>query len=202
MHVGTDHVPSSWPALKARLAELGWVDGKNVELIWRNLEPDAADAQATAFVLQRVDVIVAFEDTSIAAAQKATKGTKHPTPIVFLHPSDPVRDGLVASLSRPGRNLTGVFGPRDIVAKQLELYQLLVPKLRRVLTLVDPTTRPRSASCPSTRPRPRICSDRSSWTSARPRTPPTSSASSVRCVPERSTGRSCCRRISGSTTRP
>ena len=142
MHVGTDHVPSSWPALKARLAELGWVDGKNVELIWRNLEPDAADAQATAFVLQRVDAIVAFEDTSIAAAQKATKGMKHPTPIVFLHPSDPVRDGLVASLSRPGRNLTGVYGPRDIVAKQLELYQLLVPKLRRVLTLVDPDNAP------------------------------------------------------------
>jgi putative ABC transport system substrate-binding protein len=59
-------------------------------------------------------------------------------PIVFLHPSDPVRDGLVKSLSHPGGNLTGVFGARDVVAKQLELYQLLVPRLRRVLTLVDP----------------------------------------------------------------
>ena len=62
----------------------------------------------------------------------------HPTPIVFLHPSDPVRDGLADSLSRPDRNLTGVFGARDVVAKQLELYQLLVPKLHTVLTLVDP----------------------------------------------------------------
>jgi ABC-type uncharacterized transport system substrate-binding protein len=138
MHVGTDHVPPSLNTLKARLKELGWTDGRNVELIWRNLEPDAAEEQARIFVRQRVDVIVAFEDTSISAAQKATAGTRNPIPIVFLHPSDPIRDGLVESLSRPGRNLTGVYGPRDVVAKQLELYQLLVPRLRRVLTLVDP----------------------------------------------------------------
>ena len=47
--------------------------------------------------------------------------------------------GSTDSLSRPDRNLTGVFGARDVVAKQLELYQLLVPKLHTVLTLVDPT---------------------------------------------------------------
>ena len=49
-----------------------------------------------------------------------------------------MRDELVKSLSRPGGNLTGVFGPRDVVAKQLERYQAVVPGLRRVLTLVDP----------------------------------------------------------------
>lgn len=139
MHVGTDHVPPSWPSLKDRLEELGWIDGRNVELIWRNLEPEAAEVEAQTFVRQRVDVIVAYEDTSIAAAQEATAGMQEPIPIVFLHPSDPVRDGLVASLSRPERNLTGVYGPRDVVAKQLELYQLLVPDLRRVLTLIDPS---------------------------------------------------------------
>ena len=63
----------------------------------------------------------------------------HPTPVVFLHPFDPVRDGLTDSLARPDRNFTGVFGARDVVAKQLELYQLLDPKMRRMLTLVDPT---------------------------------------------------------------
>jgi putative ABC transport system substrate-binding protein len=83
-----------------------------------------------------VDVIVAFEDQSIRAAQAAT--AKDRIPVVFLHPSDPVRDGLVKSLSRPGGNLTGVFGARDVVAKQLELYELIVPGLRRVLTLIDP----------------------------------------------------------------
>lgn len=139
MHVGTDHVPSSWPSLKARLDELGWTDDENVRLLWRNLEPDEADPQADVFVGQGVDVIVAFEDTSIAAAQDATAGMSDPVPIVFLHPSDPVRDGLVKTLSRPDSNLTGVYGARDAVAKQLELYQLLVPRLRRVLTLADPT---------------------------------------------------------------
>lgn len=138
MHVGTDHVPPSLGTLKARLKQLGWVQGRNVELTWRNLEPDAADAQAGVFVRDGVDVIVAFEDKSIDAAQQATKELRDRIPVVFLHPSDPVRDGLVPSLSRPNRNLTGVFGARDVVAKQLEIYQRLVPGLRRVLTLVDP----------------------------------------------------------------
>jgi putative ABC transport system substrate-binding protein len=136
MHVGTDHVPPSLDALKARLRQLGWIDGSNIKLIWRNLEPDEAEAQAKTFVRERVDVIVAFEDQSIRAAQAAT--AKNRIPIVFLHPSDPVRDGLVKSLSRPGGNLTGIFGARDVVAKQLELYKLLVPGLHRVLTLIDP----------------------------------------------------------------
>jgi len=138
MHVGTDHIPPSLDTLEARLKELGWTEGQNIELIWKNLEPDEAEEQAREFVRERVDVIVAFEDQSIRAAQAATAKPGNRIPIVFLHPSDPVRDGLVKSLSHPGGNLTGVFGPRDIVAKQLELYQLLVPRLHRVLTLVDP----------------------------------------------------------------
>jgi putative ABC transport system substrate-binding protein len=136
MHVGTDHVPPSLPTLEARLKQLGWIDGRNIKLIWRNLEPDEAEGQAKEFVRERVNVIVAFEDQSIRAAQAATARDR--IPIVFLHPSDPVRDGLVKSLSRPGGNLTGIFGARDVVAKQLELYELLVPGLRRVLTLIDP----------------------------------------------------------------
>ena len=139
MHVGIDHIPPALDPLKARLAELGWTEGKNIELIFRNLEPKQAPEQARQFVRQRVDVIVAFEDQSIDAAQEATARVQGRIPVVFLHPSDPLRDGLVKSLSRPGGNMTGVFGPRDVVAKQLEVYQALVPQLRRVLTLVDPT---------------------------------------------------------------
>jgi putative ABC transport system substrate-binding protein len=137
MHVGTDHIPPSLDTLKARLQELGWIEGENIELIWRNLEPEAVEVQAKEFVDDDVDAIVAFEDQSIDAAKLAT--AKKRIPIVFLHPSDPVRDGIAKSLSRPGGNLTGVFGPRDVVAKQLDVYQALVPQLRRVLTLVDPT---------------------------------------------------------------
>lgn len=156
MHVGTDHVPPSLGTLVGRLADLGWIDGSHdalvatlvqdghvegprIQLIWRNLEPAQADDQAAAFVAEHVDVIVAFEDKSIGAAQAATAKMEHPIPVVFLHPSDPVRDGLVESLSHPGGNLTGVFGARDPVVRQLELYQQIMPGLRRLLTLVDPT---------------------------------------------------------------
>lgn len=159
LHVGTDHVPPSLGTLVARLIELGWIDSPQeevmasltedgriqsprVELLWRNLEEEAVGAQAREFVDQHVDVIVAFEDTSIAAAQAATAEPEDRIPVVFLHPSDPVRQGLVASLSDPGGNLTGVFGARDPVAKQLELYQEIVPGLKRLLTLVDPTNAP------------------------------------------------------------
>jgi putative tryptophan/tyrosine transport system substrate-binding protein len=140
MHVGTDHIPPALEPLQARLAELGWTEGEDIELVFRNLEPEQAEGQADAFVRERVDVIVSFEDQSIDAAKAATARMRsNRIPVVFLHPSDPLRDGLAKSLSRPGGNLTGVFGPRDVVAKQLERYQALVPRLRRVLTLVDPT---------------------------------------------------------------
>lgn len=139
MHVGTDHIAPSLGGLKAGLAELGWVEGKNIQLDYKNLEKELAAAQARAFVLGRVDVIVAFEDASIEAAKEATADEENRIPVVFLHPTDPVADGLVESLSHPNANLTGVFGARDELDKQLELYQLLVPKLRRVLALVDPT---------------------------------------------------------------
>jgi putative ABC transport system substrate-binding protein len=157
MHVGTDHVPPSLGTLLGRLADLGWIDGSadelvaglvedghvqgpRIELIWRNLEDkEQAEDQAAEYVGEHVDVIVAFEDKSIAAAQAATAPMEHPIPVVFLHPSDPVRDGLVESLSHPGGNLTGVFGARDPVVRQLELYQQIMPGLRRLMTLVDPT---------------------------------------------------------------
>lgn len=168
MHVGTDHNPPSLATLVAGLGDLGWFDGsptqvvqqlvgdesmvqgkmkqlqgqydgQRIQLIWRNLEKEQVAAQAQEFVRERVDLIVAFEDKSIAAAQAATAGMAQPIPVVFLHPSDPVRDGLVKSLSAPGGNLTGVFGARDPVAKQLERYKQIMPGLRRLLTLVDPT---------------------------------------------------------------
>jgi putative tryptophan/tyrosine transport system substrate-binding protein len=159
MHVGLDHVPSSLAGIVTQLEkEYGWalrdsdVDacleekrascslrGEKVELLWRNLDSrdkSTAETQAEVFVGQGIDLIVAFEDQSIAAARKATVQSQ--TPIVFLHPNDPVRDGLVDSLANPGTNLTGVFGARDLVAKHLEYFTLLVPDLQRVLALVNP----------------------------------------------------------------
>jgi putative ABC transport system substrate-binding protein len=137
MHVGLDHIPPSLKPLEARLRELGWIQGRNIDLIWRNLpNEDAAKAQARAFVKDHVDLIIAFEDQSVRQAKAAT-AVSH-TPVVFLHPVDPVQAGYVRSLRHPGGNLTGVFGLRDLVAKQLELYKAVVPGLHRVLALVDP----------------------------------------------------------------
>jgi putative ABC transport system substrate-binding protein len=138
MHVGLDHVPPSLEPLKARLRELGWIQGRNVDLISRIHLPDedAAKAQAQAFVRQHVALIVAFEDQSVRQAQAAS--ARSHTPVVFLHPVDPVGAGYVHSLRHPGGNLTGVFGLRDLVAKQLELYKAVMPGLVRVLALADP----------------------------------------------------------------
>ena len=174
MHVGTDHNPPSLATLVAGLGDLGWFDGpaapvmqqlvgdgklvdgrmqqvqgeydgQRIVLIWRNLLDKAqAVAQAQEFVRERVDLIVAFEDKSIAAAQDATSDPANRIPVVFLHPSDPVRDGLITSLAHPGGNLTGGFGARDPVAKQLELYREILPEPQplRLFTLVDPTDSP------------------------------------------------------------
>ncbi len=170
MHVGTDHNPPSLATLVAGLGDLGWFDGsptqvmqqligdgtpvqgrmkqvqgqydgQRIRLIWRNLDPDQVGAQAKEYVREHVDLIVAFEDKSIRAAQDATRDPANQIPVVFLHPSDPVRDGLVDSLSHPGGNLTGVWGARDPVVKQLEIYRQILPapKPLRLLTLVDPT---------------------------------------------------------------
>src|SRR3954452_24333966 len=170
MHVGTDQNPPSLGTLVAGLGDLGWFDGpaapvmqqlvghegringreqqlqgeyagQRITLIWRNREKNQAAAQAEEFVRERVDVIVAFEDTSIAAAQAATADPAAAIPVVFLHPSDPVRDGLIASVAHPAGNLTGAFGARDPVAKQLEHYRAILPGRQplRLLTLVDRT---------------------------------------------------------------
>jgi len=170
MHVGTDHNPPSLATLVAELGDLGWFDGspsqvmqqligdgtmvqgrmkqlqgqyegQRIQVIWRNLDPGQAEKQAREFVRERVDLIVAFEDKSIRAAQDATADPGNRIPVVFLHPSDPVRDGLVKSLSHPGGNLTGVGGARDPLAKQLEIYRQIMPGPQplRLLTLVDPT---------------------------------------------------------------
>ncbi|MDQ3670910.1 MAG: ABC transporter substrate-binding protein [Actinomycetota bacterium] len=156
MHVGLDHVPRSLDGLTLELEEgFEWdlpdpdvercleekrkscdLEGESVKLMWRNLDRSEAAKQAEVFVGEGVDLIVAFEDQSIEAAQQATVETQ--TPIIFLHPSDPVRDGLVDSLARPGTNFTGVFGARDLVAKHLEYFTLLIPDAERILALVNP----------------------------------------------------------------
>jgi len=115
---------------------LGYKEGKNIQLDWRNLPNEAAAHEtAKAFVRDGVDLIVTFENQTVRAAKAATTQI----PIVFLHVDNPVAAGFVHSLLRPGGNLTGftsfVF---DLPDKKLELFTQLVPHLRRVLVLKDP----------------------------------------------------------------
>jgi putative tryptophan/tyrosine transport system substrate-binding protein len=134
-HVGLDHIPPSLDTLKEELRTLGYAEGKNVYLEWRNLADEAA-ARDTArdFVQNRVDLIVAFGNDTIHAAQATTSTI----PIVFLHATDPVEAGFMRSLARPGGTLTGFAGVGDVPAKWLQLFTEVVPRLRNILILVNP----------------------------------------------------------------
>ena len=134
-HVGLDHVPQSLETFRAGLKALGYEQGKNIYLDWRNLaDEEAARESAKEFVRNRVDLIVAWENQSARAAKAATSTI----PVVFISVTDPVADGFVKSLAHPGGNLTGFVGRREVPDKQLELFKEIVPQLHRVLVLADP----------------------------------------------------------------
>jgi putative tryptophan/tyrosine transport system substrate-binding protein len=134
-HVGLDHVPGSLERLREGLKAFGYEDEKNIHLGWRSLSDDkAARKTAEEFVHRKVDIIVAFENQTIRAAKAATSEI----PVVFLHATDPAADGFVKSLARPGGNMTGFVGLRKLPDKQMELFKEIVPRLHRVLVLVDP----------------------------------------------------------------
>jgi putative ABC transport system substrate-binding protein len=132
-HVGVDHVPPSLDGLRDGLKALGYEEGKNIRLDWRNLvDEDAARTTAQAFVRDRVDLIVAFENQTVRAIQATTTEI----PVVMLHVPDPVADGFIKSLARPGGNITGFAGLGNTPAKQMEIFKELVPQLRRPLVLL------------------------------------------------------------------
>jgi putative ABC transport system substrate-binding protein len=120
------------------LKETGYVEGENVaiEYRWAENRPERLPELAAVLVRRRVAVIAATGGFVVASTAKAATST---IPILFIVSEDPVRLGLVASLARPGGNLTGVnFLATEIAAKRLDLLRQLVPGGTRIAVLVNP----------------------------------------------------------------
>jgi len=125
-------------AFRKGLGETGYVEGRNVvvEYRWAHNDDDRLPQLAADLVRLRVAVIVTPGSTAAAAAAKSATTT---IPIVFSAGGDPVQTGLVASLNRPGGNVTGVSSMSgELGAKRLGLLQELVPRAARVAVIVNP----------------------------------------------------------------
>lgn len=136
--LGNENNPP-WEGFRQGLRELGYVDGRNVTIEWRWSEgkPDRFPDLATEVVALKPDVIVASGTQAIRAAKRATSAI----PIVMTTSSYPDKIGLVASLSRPGGNVTGLsnVGP-ELSGKKLELLKEVAPKASRVAVLFNPAS--------------------------------------------------------------
>jgi putative ABC transport system substrate-binding protein len=123
-------------AFVQRLRELGWIEGRTVaiEYRWAEGRNDRSAEIAAEFVRLKVDVILASATLAVVAARHATSVI----PIVFAATADPVGTGLVASLARPGGNVTGLsLQQNDLAGKRVELLREVVPGLRRLAILAN-----------------------------------------------------------------
>ncbi len=122
-------IPLRVEAFRQGLRDLGYVEGKNIVIEWRSAKKRDRPAVLAELVRLKVDVIVTAGGRLAHHARKASSTI----PIVFTQDRDPVANGLVASLARPGGNITGMSRRApELSSKQLELLKEIVPKLSRV----------------------------------------------------------------------
>jgi putative ABC transport system substrate-binding protein len=124
-------------AFVQRLRELGWIEGRTVaiEYRWAEGRSERFAEFAAEFVRLKVDVILTHNTPPVLAAKQATSVI----PIVFATAADPVGTGVVASLARPGSNVTGLSSQTtDLAGKRIELLREVVPGLRRLAILANP----------------------------------------------------------------
>ena len=132
-------IPTRIEAFRQGLRELGYVEGKNIFIEWRSAEgnADRLPSLAAELVRLKVDIIVTNGPYSTRAAKAATVTI----PIVMAAVGDPVDDGIVASLARPGGNITGLSSVApELSGKRLELLKEIVPKLSRVAVFGSSTS--------------------------------------------------------------
>src|SRR5262245_25535154 len=131
----TRSAASEWTAaFVQRLRELGWIDGRTITIEYRWAREERFAEIAAEFVGLKLDVIVASGTPATLAAKQATAVI----PIVFTNAGDPVGTGLVASLARPGGNVTGLANQiSDTGGKKLELLREAVPGLRRLAIMAN-----------------------------------------------------------------
>lgn len=139
-------IQRNWGAFREGLRERGYIEGQHfvIEYRWTGGQIERAPSLAGELVSLKVDLIVAAGNARSRAAKEATSAI----PIVMVYVLDPVEDGLVVSLARPGGNVTGVTmaaGP-EIAGKHLELLMDAVPKVSRVAVLSAPASSPNNAA--------------------------------------------------------
>jgi len=131
-------IPARIEALRQGLRELGYVEGKNIVIEWRWAEgkPDRLPDLAAELMRLKVDIIVSAGPAVTPRLKEATKTI----PIVMAQDNDPIGNGFVSSLARPGGNITGLatLAP-ELSGKQLELLKEIIPRLSRVAVLGSPT---------------------------------------------------------------